>query len=38
MEQDLRHEVLHKIENKEFNCAKELTLSIINGKLSFYID
>ncbi|MCP1124196.1 MULTISPECIES: winged helix-turn-helix transcriptional regulator [Bacillus] len=37
MEQDLRHEVLHKIQNKEFNCAKELTLSIISGKWKIVI-
>ncbi|RUS42630.1 helix-turn-helix domain-containing protein [Cohnella sp. AR92] len=29
---DLRQEIRTKIENKEFNCEKELTLSIISGK------
>ncbi|MFP3916875.1 helix-turn-helix domain-containing protein [Lysinibacillus telephonicus] len=29
---DLRKEVRKKIENGEFNCEKELTLSIISGK------
>ncbi|MDN4494986.1 winged helix-turn-helix transcriptional regulator [Ureibacillus aquaedulcis] len=29
---DLRREVRKKIENGEFNCEKELTLSIISGK------
>jgi DNA-binding HxlR family transcriptional regulator len=29
---DLRSEVRKKIENGEFNCEKELTLSIISGK------
>jgi DNA-binding HxlR family transcriptional regulator len=30
--EDLRSEVRKKIENGEFNCEKELTLSIISGK------
>lgn len=29
---DLRTEVKRKIENGEFNCEKELTLSVISGK------
>lgn len=29
---DFRREVRKKIENGEFNCEKELTLSIISGK------
>ncbi|MGA5688185.1 winged helix-turn-helix transcriptional regulator [Cytobacillus pseudoceanisediminis] len=29
---DLRREVRKKIENREFNCEKELTLSLISGK------
>ncbi len=29
---DLRREVRKKLENGEFNCEKELTLSIISGK------
>ncbi|WP_144462397.1 winged helix-turn-helix transcriptional regulator [Siminovitchia fortis] len=29
---DLRSEIKRKIENGEFNCEKELTLSLISGK------
>ncbi|MEQ2528328.1 transcriptional regulator [Robertmurraya yapensis] len=29
---DLRKEIKKKIENGEFNCEKEFTLSLINGK------
>ncbi len=29
---DLRREVRKKLENGEFNCEKELTLSILSGK------
>ncbi|AND40435.1 HxlR family transcriptional regulator [Cytobacillus oceanisediminis 2691] len=32
MMDDLRSEVRKKIENREFNCEKELTLSLISGK------
>ena len=32
MSDTLRKEIRAKIENREFNCAKELTLSIISGK------
>ncbi|EMA6341903.1 winged helix-turn-helix transcriptional regulator [Bacillus cytotoxicus] len=37
MGKDLRDEVLQKIKNKEFHCAKELTLSIISGKWKIVI-
>ena len=32
MSDNLRKEIKEKIKNGEFNCAKELTLSIISGK------
>ncbi|WP_449537795.1 winged helix-turn-helix transcriptional regulator [Ferdinandcohnia sp. Marseille-Q9671] len=32
MVDDLRREVRKKLENGEFNCEKELTLSILSGK------
>lgn len=32
MSDNLRKEIKKKIENNEFNCEKELTLSIISGK------
>lgn len=34
---DLREEIREKIENKQFNCEKELTLSIISGKWKIVI-
>ena len=34
---DLRKEILDKINNGDFNCEKELTLSIISGKWKIVI-
>lgn len=34
---DLREEIRDKIENQQFNCEKELTLSIISGKWKIVI-
>ena len=34
---DLRSEIKKKIENGEFNCEKELTLSLISGKWKIII-
>jgi DNA-binding HxlR family transcriptional regulator len=37
MTDDLRKSIREKIENKEFSCEKELTLSIISGKWKIMI-
>lgn len=37
MADTLRKEIKEKIENKEFNCEKELTLSVISGKWKIVI-
>lgn len=34
---DLRKEILDKINNRDFNCEKELTLSIFSGKWKIVI-
>lgn len=34
---DLRSEIQKKIENGQFNCEKELTLSLISGKYKITI-
>ncbi|MFC6334155.1 winged helix-turn-helix transcriptional regulator [Paenibacillus septentrionalis] len=34
---DLREEILNKLKNGDFNCEKELTLSIIGGKWKLII-
>ncbi|MFV8828081.1 winged helix-turn-helix transcriptional regulator [Alkalihalobacterium sp. APHAB7] len=37
MADTLRKEIKEKIENREFNCEKELTLSVISGKWKIVI-
>ncbi|WP_044642000.1 winged helix-turn-helix transcriptional regulator [Risungbinella massiliensis] len=37
MSDNLRQEIIEKILNKDFNCEKELTLSIISGKWKIVI-